>query len=1184
MSPSASSTYTRRAKCAAERNGAYQQLQVGAQSAASSPSGVMVTPQLLEEPPRHNDPATVVRQVFRDWGYRWRRITIAFAVSFAVVAVLTTIFLRMLGTVTPANASLHTPVAFDLDAVRDRAMQLGHSAPPSFVHTDDGRIPRPTPAQPVTGAPRVRVGWVDPTEPEAVRSFEAHAGQLTEVVFEGLHTHDEQGALVGRVPPEVLASAHRAKMRVLELVDDLDQGNSHPEIVTRIGRSEEATARLASEIAARVDADGADGAILDLGDDEGDEGNDARDAVLREVKTQLSVLGRSVDVAVRAGIDAETLAGEAALADRVFVRAHLDAEDFRSTTPVAPRAWLRETIDAVTSFVPRDRLVFALPTRASAWAVHAANLAPLRLGSAPEWSDVIARCRVAGVRPFWDPAVGNPVVALPGSSGVASSALVAAEPNDGGDLAFVAWLADGVTFADGLEALLTHGLSAVALESLGGEDPRVWGVLGTIEQGPDAVDRVLATIPRSPEWSSVGEGVELRVLTERRLGQAQLLRGGDGRRLETYAVLPADITVVHRGQIPAKMVALTFDDGPDPEFTPKVLDALRRHDVRATFFLIGSRAEREPELVKRLASEGHEIGNHTFSHADLSQISEHKADLEIAATSLLLQATTGHSTVLFRPPYRADDQPKDIEDITSIAAGQRNGVSTIGSSVDPRDWDGPTAEQIVRSVMDDVEKEGSGVVLLHDGGGNRSQTVMALGPIIEGLRARGYRFGQIHDVLGDRPLSMVNPPVAKRFDQEISKAIWWAGTWTLRSIRMIALIALLLGLTRVATLLLGTAADLRAHGRTGLAKAKAGGHRSVSVVIPAYNERKVIQRTVRSVLASEDVDVEVIVLDDGSTDGTGDVVARRFATDTRVKLVRLANGGKARALNLGFRKARNEIVVALDADTIFVPSTIRELCRKFDHPKVGAVAGRAVVGNIHGTIGRWQALEYVVGQAVERRAWHALGLVSVVPGAVGAWRREAVIDAGGFARDTLAEDSDLTMDLQVRGWRVEYAPMAMALTEAPESVRSLVKQRFRWSYGVMQALWKHRRAASRSGQNRLVGFLLLPTVLVSHLATPLFAPASDLAALVAIYLGFGSSVVPYAVATLVADFVLTLFALKLDGAPLSMMWDWLLHRALYRWFLFWALARAVVAALRGGSVGWGKLARKGSVRVPAAAS
>jgi cellulose synthase/poly-beta-1,6-N-acetylglucosamine synthase-like glycosyltransferase len=219
----------------------------------------------------------------------------------------------------------------------------------------------------------------------------------------------------------------------------------------------------------------------------------------------------------------------------------------------------------------------------------------------------------------------------------------------------------------------------------------------------------------------------------------------------------------------------------------------------------------------------------------------------------------------------------------------------------------------------------------------------------------------------------------------------------------------------------------------------------ISVLIPAFNEARVIAVSVRRVLASRHAAIEVIVIDDGSSDATSAIVARGFAEDDRVKLLTLANGGKARALNQGLMRATGAIVVALDADTQFEPETIARLARWFGDPAIGAVAGSAKVGNRVNLVTRWQAIEYVTAQNLERRALASLGAIMVVPGAVGAWRRAALDEVGGFPEDTLAEDQDLTIAIQRAGWRVANDAEAIAWTEAPQGFRALAKQRFRWS-------------------------------------------------------------------------------------------------------------------------------------------
>jgi peptidoglycan-N-acetylglucosamine deacetylase len=348
----------------------------------------------------------------------------------------------------------------------------------------------------------------------------------------------------------------------------------------------------------------------------------------------------------------------------------------------------------------------------------------------------------------------------------------------------------------------------------------------------------------------------------------------------------------------------------------------------------------------------------------------------------------------------------------------------------------------------------------------------------------------------------------------------------------------------------------------------------------------VIGRTIRSLLASDYPRFEVIVVDDGSPDRTSEVVSEQFGGEPRVRLFTKANGGKAEALNFGLREARGEIIVALDADTLFPPQTVGALARHFADPRVGAVAGNAKVGNRVNLVTRWQALEYVTAQNLDRRAFAALDCITVVPGAVGAWRRALIESAGDFASDTLAEDQDLTLKVRRMGYRIEYEEDAVAWTEAPDTVRGLAKQRFRWSFGTLQCMWKHRDALLRHGA---LGFVALPNVWVFQILFPLLSPAMDLMFLWALasaalerlehpagyaITGLGQVLFYYAL-FLFVDWLAAAFAFALERKEQwSLLWWLFLQRFCYRQVMYYVVARSALTALSGALVGWGKLERK----------
>jgi cellulose synthase/poly-beta-1,6-N-acetylglucosamine synthase-like glycosyltransferase len=368
----------------------------------------------------------------------------------------------------------------------------------------------------------------------------------------------------------------------------------------------------------------------------------------------------------------------------------------------------------------------------------------------------------------------------------------------------------------------------------------------------------------------------------------------------------------------------------------------------------------------------------------------------------------------------------------------------------------------------------------------------------------------------------------------------------------------------------------------------------VSVLIPAFNEETVIQRCVAQVLASENVKLEVIVIDDGSSDRTAERVEEMFGNDKRVRLIRLENGGKARALNQGLALAKSELVIALDADTQFEPETIARLARWLVADEgLAAVAGNAKVGNRVNIVTRWQALEYVTAQNVERRALAWLGAMTVVPGAVGAWRRQAILDVGGYPPETLAEDQDLTIAVQRAGWRVAYDQSALAWTEAPQSVRQLARQRFRWAFGTIQCVWKHKQVMLK-GKPRGLALIGLPQTILFQLLFALISPIIDLALIVNI-VSTVTSIHEHGYTAMkgdlqyVAFFWLLFAAIDLTAGLIAMALErrenwrlmaWLIpQRFGYRQVMYYVVIKALVQALRGPRVGWSTVARSGEVRI-----
>ncbi len=621
--------------------------------------------------------------------------------------------------------------------------------------------------------------------------------------------------------------------------------------------------------------------------------------------------------------------------------------------------------------------------------------------------------------------------------------------------------------------------------------------------------------------------------------------------------------------LPAKTVALTFDDGPDPKWTPEILDVLRRHDVPATFFVVGTQAARYPELVRDELAAGDEVGAHTFTHADLGAVSHAQAGIELSLTQTALAGAAGVNTHLLRLPYSSAPGDLTAPELGAARRAGDLGYLLVFATQDPEDWRLPGPNSIVAHSTPPAGQ--GGVVMLHDAGGDRSQTVEAVDQLITKLQAEGYRFTTVSGLAGLPSGAAVQPVghlarlqgLALLLTLQLSAVV---SRWFLYLVVAFAVLALARNLAVV----------VLARQQARRTSPPATFFPPVSVIVPAYNEEVGIAAAVRSLAASDYPALEVIVVDDGSTDGTPAVAAALAAEDPRVTLIRQPNGGKPAALNTGIAAARHDVIVMVDGDTVFEPDTIRYLVAPLADPAVGAVAGNTKVGNRRGLLGRWQHIEYVMGCNLDRRMYEALGCITVVPGAIGAFRREALRQVGGVSDDTLAEDTDLTIAVNRAGWGVAFEARARAWTEVPTTLRQLWRQRYRWAYGTMQAMWKHRRAVRERSSVGLIG---LPSIVFAQVALPLLAPAFDVFALYGMLFVDPVRYLSYWAGFNLIGGLVALYAFRLDGESPRTLWALPLQQFVYRQLLYLVVFESVVAAAAGTRLRWHKLVRTGDVVV-----
>ena len=641
-------------------------------------------------------------------------------------------------------------------------------------------------------------------------------------------------------------------------------------------------------------------------------------------------------------------------------------------------------------------------------------------------------------------------------------------------------------------------------------------------------------------------------------------------------------------RMPDMTIALTFDDGPDPTWTPQVLKVLQEFHAHGTFFVVGTQVARHPQLAKQITDDGNELGLHTFTHPNLQRIAPWRRTLELSQTQNVIARATGVRTNLVRFPYSSKASAIDEANWKIIKDVGKQGYLVVVNDLDSEDWQRPGAAQIARNAI--PAGGTSAVVLFHDAGGDRSQTVAALRQYIPMMQARGFQFTTITEGLDSSieqrnktaaaqktalvPLLPENPAAAKHDAWRGTAVIWTVrvADWILWAIAALFLVVGGLTIGRTALLLLLATR----HARQRRKKTWSWGPpvtEPVSVIVPAYNEKEGIEAAVRSLAGGDHPGIEVVVVDDGSTDGTATLVERMALPNVRV--IRVPNGGKANALNTGIALAKHDLIVTVDGDTVFENDSIRMLVQPFGDPTVGAVAGNVKVGNRERMVAAWQHIEYVIGFNLDRRLYEILGCMPTVPGAIGAFRRQALAQVGGVSDETLAEDTDVTMALCRAGWRVVYEENAKAWTEAPATLEQLYKQRYRWSYGTMQAMWKHRRSLLDRGASGRFGRVGLPFLALFGVALPLLAPVVDVMLVYGLVFWELRETLTAWFGMLALQLFTATVAFRFDRESLKPLWRLPLQQFAYRQLMYLVLIQSATTAMTGGRLRWHKLHRAG---------
>jgi cellulose synthase/poly-beta-1,6-N-acetylglucosamine synthase-like glycosyltransferase/spore germination protein YaaH/peptidoglycan/xylan/chitin deacetylase (PgdA/CDA1 family) len=1015
----------------------------------------------------------------------------------------------------------------------------------------------------------------------------------TNTMFDVIH-----GQTVRTIDDKVMPflKAEDTEMEVFPVVQNFDGTDFVPGIGDFLNNPE-ARARFRREIGLFLASDHYRGLMIDF-ESFPKKGQTGYVALLNELAPDLHAKGMKLYVSVQVRNEDFDYVAISSAVDGVVIMNYDEHFPGGTPGPVASQDWFLDNLQSAVKEIPKEKLICAIGNYGYDWVEKPkkGKLPPGEADKSVSVQEAWIGSRDSEEEVDYDGDELNPHFSY----------------QDDDSFRHDVWFLDAVTALNEMRAAQTLGIQTFALWRLGAEDRSLWRVWDVPGEA-NASDR-LRDVPPGQDVDMEGEGEILHIEARPADGERDLTLDKatgliDG---ETFKSLPEPYRVARYGAS-KNQLAITFDDGPDPEWTPKILDVLKREQVPGTFFLIGIQAEKFSSLTKRIYREGHEIGNHTFTHPDISSIGSGYMRVEMNLTERLFASRLGMRTMLFRPPYSVDAEPDTEDEVKPLEVTQSMGYITIGNKIDTKDWfDNPplTPQQIAASVLDHLppcqpnDQKCGNIILMHDGGGDRARTVLALPLIIDGARARGFQFVSVYQLMGKTKADVMPPLPTNEF---WSARLNWIGFWlfsaTMTGITLIFFLGDILMTGRLISIGVLALYD-RARSHVYGTPAQIAAYRPrVAVLIPAYNEEKVIERTVHGALDSDYPNLRVIVIDDGSKDRTLEIVRRTFAAEEaagRVLILTKPNGGKAEALNFGLEHIGNaEIFVGIDADTIIAPDAILRMVPHFLNPKVAAVAGNAKVGNRVNLWTRWQALEYITSQNFERRALNTLGAVSVVPGAIGSWRIAAVREAGGYHVDTVAEDADLTMALLRNGYRVEYEDLALAFTEAPTTANALMRQRFRWSFGILQAVFKHRGVFARKG---VLGLVALPNILIFQILLPLVSPFIDLMFAVGVIWYFIQKhfhpdttdpasfqrLLIFFGAFLVIDFLASALAFALerrqpqareDAWLLSQVW---LQRFAYRQVFSLVLFRTLKRAIQGRPFAWDKLDRTAAVKyVPA---
>src|ERR1700719_2197778 len=676
----------------------------------------------MEEP----DPHTVTLFVFSDpAGKRWPRTRLTLLIAGIAFFLATVLFVQTLF-VTP---QLRLP--FSLRQLKGQLKAVQKQNPANALPQTSALLWRkfsearqsakkatPPPVRPRRKAPNneVRLAFYINGDPDSYTSLEQHAAQLTHVCPEWMAVINGTGELQIDADSRIPKLAASKGLALMPLLTNLVGDTWQPEAVENLAHgSTDNQDRFIQKVLAILNDAKAAGVIIDW--------EQVDPAYKKDITTFIDKFcdalhndDKELWLTVQPGQELEYIDFDE-LSDNVdrFVASLFDeTSDIDPPGPLGSRSWFEGWLHVLLEGSDSKQWIISLGGYGYDWTVGGKKAELI------SFDEAMSRAKNAEIESVEVTGPGyNPYFYF-----------------DDGDKEHAVWFLDVVTFLNELREVRDQKAGGFALYRLGTEDPAIWDALAVPHdfKFDNQTREQLEVLRGTDTITDVGDGEIVTVDVSRADGLRNFVVDEEGYLTAKYSKFPEFPTLYHQGAGGEHQVAITFDDGPDPEWTPQILDILKAANVKAAFFLVGVNAEKYPGLVRRIVNEGHEIGNHTYYHPNLALAWPEHVRLDVNATQLLLETITGRSTTLFRPPYAADTQPSQMSELAPLQIAQNLNYLVDMEYIDPQDWAKPGADIILQRIKQ-PRRDGS-IILLHDAGGDRSQTVEALPRILEYLQAR----------------------------------------------------------------------------------------------------------------------------------------------------------------------------------------------------------------------------------------------------------------------------------------------------------------------------------------------------------------------------------------------------------------------------------------------------------------